>query len=128
MFETTPDLQPEPPYCCDCAHLVGRRTYHEKAETWKCAAKENITSITVDLVTGFNVYHYLFESCYEARLPLALVSTRGVGKLKEEGCGPEGRWFLKYEHVEHNPSGLNLGGRRRPQADAEDLLKELEKT
>ena len=119
------EMQLEPPICADCAHLVGRRTHHEQATNWKCAHHENITGITLDLVTGFSVYHYLHSSCYAARgngPPEARANP-----MKVESCGPEGKWFLKYEHVPHNPSGLNLGGRKQTPS-AEALLDELEKT
>ena len=108
------DIEPETPICVDCTHLVGRRNYFETAAQWKCAFKDNVTSISKDLVSGMNVYSYQFSTCYSCR-------------QDEQGCGPTGKWFQKYEV--YQPPARPLFGRKpaeAPSKSVDELLGELD--
>lgn len=110
-------FDPQPPICAECKHLLGRRTFTDQAEKWKCLAPRNVKSITVDLVTGLNQYNLNLKDCYAARRP---------GFVSESiSCGPEGRWFEPYEPP-HRDSVEAYPPRKRPApVDADELLKGL---
>ena len=103
-------MESEPRLCSECRYLVGRRSYPEMAAEWKCHAKENISSISTDLVTGLAVYHLRFKSCYDARLLEA----------GADGCGSAGKWWVKYVQPDFRIA------KSSSQRTAEDLLKELD--
>lgn len=108
-------------FCYECKHLVGRRNNLEAAQSWKCAAPQNIERIEKDPVTAMSIYIYRHPSCYAAR---------GLGEVGQpstwEVCGPVGQWYEKYEPYQE-PRGSNPLAPRKPQApSADDLLKELE--
>ena len=108
------DLAPETPVCAECEHLVGRRAYTESAREWKCAFQENVLNITKDAVTGTNVYHYQFATCYDCR-------------ADARGCGPAGQWFKKYIAFTSPPRSLIPGKKPGgPTKTAEELLGELD--
>src|SRR6266480_639914 len=101
-------MESEPRLCSECQYLVGRRSYLESAAEWRCHAKENVTSIETDLVTGMAIYRLRFETCYSAR-----------SAEVDRGCGSAGKWWEKYQQPDYRhkiPS----------QRTAEDLLKELD--
>lgn len=72
-------------YCIDCKHLLGRRMSPENFLSWKCAAKQNTKSERRNLVSGQIITERIAEGCCEAR-------------VHPEGCGPEGKWYEKYEY------------------------------
>lgn len=71
-------------YCASCTYLVGRRTYQDTAEDWRCHHPENVVTSSRDLVTGSTVYHLRFASCYDAR-------------SDDTGCGSAGKWYQLYK-------------------------------
>src|SRR5947207_1558681 len=102
-------MESEPRLCSECRYLVGRRSYPESAAEWKCHAKENVISTSVDLVTGSTVYHLRYKTCYDAR------PSTGA----DIGCGSAGKWWEKYQQPDYRHK---IPGQRT----AEDLLKELD--
>ena len=96
----------EAPVCKDCAHVLGRRTYTEDAQSWKCAHPSNILAKERDVVSGGLVIQYIQATCYAAR------STPNA-------CGPAGQWFEPYERPpQQRPSNT-------PKS-ADELLGELD--
>lgn len=97
------------PICADCMHIVGKRTYLDEAERWRCHHPKNVLVVDRDPVTGNELKHLQFGNCYDTR------------RFKE-GCSAEGRWFEKYEPTPHALQ------RHQPKAkpSGDDLLASLE--
>ena len=109
------NFEPEAPgqvYCAECAHLIGRRTVHEQADSWRCAAKQNVLAVSKDLVTGSTVYHYTQPSCRAAR-------------EAPNACGSAGLWYTKYEPFVPPARSSNPLRSSQSKPSADDLLAEL---
>ena len=75
--------EPELKFCKDCAHLLGRRTYQDKGDEWKCGAPQNEKGI--NLVTGDKTYNIIL--CKDLRT---------ITFFNTEACGKEGKWYQEY--------------------------------
>lgn len=70
--------------CCNCIHLLGKRPNLEDAVIkWRCQHPSNVSSRTVDLVTGTPIVVYAAASIYNCRLDGA-------------NCGTQGKLFEPY--------------------------------
>ena len=68
-------------------------------------------SLSKDLVTGTQVYHLRFATCYDAR----------SSAEEADGCGSAGKWWAEY--TEYYPKPKLAGGKIHT---AEALLAELD--
>ena len=106
------------PFCKDCKHLIGRRTYLESADGWKCGHPSNISSREIDTLTGEEkIVFQIGEGWCRAQ--------RTSDAPKEWGfCGPEGTLFEVY--VPPEPVVTVIFHRPKPTPiAADDLLAEL---
>lgn len=84
-------------FCADCKHLLGVRDNKDDAEHWNCAHPNNSKWKPADLVTGIKQREFKFnirELRYRSTVDSAAADV-GV-------CGPEGKWYEKYERPTHN--------------------------
>ncbi len=89
LIDAAAESATAPKLCKNCANLIGRRDYIEQAEFWRCGALENITSKTVNLVTGADEILYEYEN-------LNVLRTDG-----DKRCGKAGNWFQLYKRPEY---------------------------
>mgnify|MGYP001569005048 CR=1 FL=1 len=87
-------------FCIECCHLLGKRQNVEGAAdgSWKCYHPDNISSKSVDFVTGRTVYKLHIESIYQAR---ALGSP----------CGEAGKQFAQYATPVYNAVNVTVRGK-----------------
>lgn len=70
--------------CAECAWVIGVRSQLDYAIGWRCGNPSNITSASIDPVTGLEAKTYAHINCGDTR-------------KDENACGQEGRWFKLYE-------------------------------
>lgn len=107
----------QPKLCINCKH-IGRNGSGD-ASKFRCFAKQNELSRTVDLVTGEPLVVFKFDTCYDARGPQEGFLLNG-GFVKAENCGRAGRWF------EEAPPKFNSGPPPAMKTAASDLLSQLD--
>ncbi len=73
-------------FCVDCEWIA---TSYMGVEHFKCLAKENVFSKTINLVTGEDKIDYLYDNCLNAR---------------DGECGKEGKWFKQRQFNEETKS------------------------
>jgi len=97
----------------ECKHLLGKREVVSASESWQCLAPSNVVRVDVSLVTGVAQHALVTPNCRRAREDTS-------------ACGPDGKWFEKYEPPVWAPTSHRprTGGT----ASADALLAELENT
>ena len=97
-------------FCADCKFLLGVRDNKYDADKWKCCHPNNSKWKPADLVTGIKEREFKFN-IRELRYLNTVDSAAGGVAV----CGPQGRWYEKYEKPEYNyVKGISEDAEGRP--------------
>jgi hypothetical protein len=83
-------------FCADCKHLVGVRHSKYDADKWNCGHENNAKWADTSLITGVKKRIFKFTL-----IELRYLGTLESSKAGMSICGPEGRWYERYEKPAH---------------------------